>query len=79
MDVVGVTAAYLPMVRVCVLHGASLDCAVRARATHTHEHTHAQTNTQTHARTHTRTHTMGKYAAVTPTMSISTDEIEPLL
>jgi len=32
-----------------------------------------------HTRTHTHTHTMGKYAAITPTTSISTDTIEPLL
>jgi len=34
MDVVGVMAAYLPVVYVCVLYSASLDCAV-----HTHTHT----------------------------------------
>jgi len=61
MDVVGVMAAYLPVVRVCtaqsrecvgVLH--SLDYAVHTRTT-------------------------GKYTAITPTASISTDTIEPLL
>ena len=50
MDVVGVMAAYLPMVRVCVLHSLER---------------------------HTRT--TSKYVAITPSASISTDTIEPLL
>jgi len=35
MDVVGVMAAYLPLVRVCVLHSLErpLDCAVHTRTT----------------------------------------------
>ena len=50
MDVVGVMAAYLPMVRVSI--------ALSREA-------------------HTRI--MGKYAAITPTTSMPTDTIEPLL
>ena len=50
MDVAGVMVAYLPVVCVCELHSASLQCAVHS-----------------------------KYAAITPTTSISTDMIEPLL
>jgi len=36
MDVVGVMAAYLPVVRVCTAHSreASLECAVHARTMH---------------------------------------------
>ena len=93
MDVVGVMAAYLPVVCVCVcvcvwvcvcvccvgvyvcvcvVH--SLDrhclpmhrqCLSRLSSTHTHTHIH--------------TRTTGKYAAITPTTSMSTDTIEPLL
>ena len=48
MDVVGVMAAYLPVV------SASLDCAVHTRTT-------------------------GKYAAITPNTSLSTEMIKPLL
>ena len=55
MDMVGVMAAYLPVVCVCTVQStASLDCAVH-------------------------TSIMGKYAAITPTTSMSTDTIEPLL
>jgi len=57
MDVVGVMAAYLPIVCVCVcvrVCPAQSREAVYTRAT-------------------------GKYAAITPTTSMSTDKIEPLL
>jgi len=67
MDVVGVMAAYLPVVRVYTaqsrealplerhsIGSACLDCAVHTRVT-------------------------GKYAAITPTTSITTDMIEPLM
>jgi len=56
MDVVGVMAAYLPVVRLCTAQcrEAPLHCAVHTRTT-------------------------GKYAAITPTGSIPTDTIEPLL
>ena len=45
-----------------------------ARTTHTHT-THTPTHTHTHARTHNRS----QYAAITPTLSMSTDTIESLL
>jgi len=41
----------------------ALECLSRLCSTHTHTHTHAT----------------GKYVAITPTTSISTDTIEPLL
>ena len=68
MDVVGVMAAYLPVVRVCT---ASLDCAVHTRTLYTVQYTHSAS---LDSAVHTRT--TGKYAAITPTTSISTDEIE---
>ena len=67
MDVVGVMAAYLSVVRVCsalsreglcVCSALSKECSLDSAV-------------------HTRT--IGKYAAITPTTSIPTDTIEPLL
>ena len=69
MDVVGVMGAYLPVVCVCTAQcrEALPGSASLDCAVHTH----------TRARAHT--HTRGKYAAITPTTFMSTDEIEPLL
>jgi len=66
MDVVGVMAAYLPVVRVRV-------CTAQFREAH------SIGSTSLHCAVHTRTRTTGKYSAITPTTSISTDTIEPLL
>jgi len=64
MDVVGVMAAYLSVVRVCIAQ--SRECLSRLFNTHTHHGTPNLSN-------------YSKYAAITPTTSISTDKIEPLL
>ena len=79
MDVVGVTAAYLPVMRMCTaLSRETIDSAVHT----THHDTLGSAVHTTHHGTldsavHTRT--TGKYAVVTPTTSMSTDTIEPLL
>jgi len=67
MDVVGVMAAYLPVGRVCTAQcREALQCVLHSLVRHSQ-----------HCAAHT--HTTGKYAAITPTTSISTDTIEPLL
>jgi len=73
MDVVGGMAGYLSVARVCTaqpretlpmesIGSASLHCAVHTVPLYTVQYTRAT----------------GKYAAITPTTSISTDMIEPI-
>ena len=79
-DVVGVTAAYLPVVHVCVcvyvVHciGLCRLCGTHTVPLYTVQYTH---NASLDCALQKRG--MGKYATITPTTSISTDTIEPLL
>jgi len=68
MDIVGVMAAYLLVVLVDTAQ--SREVLYRLCSTDTH-------NASLDCAVHTPI--TGKYAAITPTMSISTDMIEPLL
>jgi len=82
MDVVRVMAAYLPVVRVGTAQSreaqsASLDCAVHV-CTYMRVYT-AQSRGALSLDCAVHTRTTGKYAAITPTLSMSTDTIEPLL
>ena len=63
IDMVGVMAAYLNLMCVCVWFPVY----------------EVPSHTRTHAHTHKHTHNGSQYAAITPTTSMSTDTIESFL